>query len=175
MVLEELPALRDKYAQMRAMRLAHAAGDEQPHEVRKAMADLALRFPGALREIDELELTEIEWRIERLGAALSGAIDVEPWMEAMALFHRLARGALCAKRWLSGRRVVTPEVATSFRADAAELAFPNEALDWESHLGAVAAPPAGRVTQLVYERMAVRLAITAEEARSLVFPERRRP
>jgi hypothetical protein len=172
---EELSALRDKYARMRAMRLAHAAGDERPHEVRASMADLASRFPGALREIDELELAEIDRRIGRIGAALSGAIEVEPWMAAVALFHRFARGALCAKRWLSGRRVVTPEVAACFQAEAEGLEFPVEARDWEAHLAVLAAPPDGRLTRLVYERIAVHLDVTAAQARVLVFGEPRRP
>jgi hypothetical protein len=170
----ELYALRDKYARMRAMRVAHAAGVERDDEVRAGMADLAARFPGALREIDELDFNEIERRIDRLGAVFAGTVAVERWMEAIALFHRFARGALCAKRWLNGRRIVTAEVASSFRRDIARLGFPDEAGEWEAHLDALAAPPGGRVTVLVYERVAMRLDVTVAEARALAFGESRR-
>jgi hypothetical protein len=156
------------------MRLAHSAGEEEPAEVRARMADLATRFPGALREIDDLELAEIDRRIARLGEALDGTLSVEPWMEAIALFHRFARGALCVKRWLDGRRQVTPELVISFREASATLAFSREAGAWEPHLEALASPPGGRLTGLVYERVAAELQISCDEARYLAFAPRRR-
>ena len=165
----EFVALREKYAQMHAMRLDHAGGDERAEDARARMADLASRFPGSLREIDDLDLGEIERRIDRLGEVLAGTMPAEPWMEAIALFHRLARGALCAKRWLNGRRVVTPAIASSFRGDTERLAFPREAREWEADLQALAAPPGGRVTSLVYERVASRLDVSIAEARDLTF------
>jgi hypothetical protein len=158
---------------MRAMRLAHSAGEEEPADVRARMADLATRFPGALREIDELELAEIDRRIARLAEVLDGTVSVEPWMEAIALFHRFARGALCVKRWLDGRRQVTPELALSFREASATLAFPREAGVWEPYLEALASPPGGRLTGLVYERVAAELHISCDEVRRLTFPPRR--
>jgi hypothetical protein len=159
---------------MRAMRLAHSAGEEEPVDVRARMVDLASRFPGALREIDDLELAEIDRRIARLGEVLAGTLSVEPWMEAIALFHRFARGALCVKRWLDGRRQVTPELVESFRGATATLALPREAGAWESHLGALASPPGGRLTGLVYERVAAELRISCDEARRLTFSPRGR-
>jgi hypothetical protein len=171
---EELSALRDKYARMRVMRLAHDAGEEEPEAVRSCMAELASRFPGALREIDDLELAEIDRRIDRLGAALAGTVAVEPWMRAIALFHRLARGALCAKRWLRGNRAITPELAQSFRAECAAFAYPEEARAWEEHLEALAAPPGGRWTDLVYARIAAELQVSGAEARRLAFGTPRR-
>jgi hypothetical protein len=166
---EELTGLREKYVRMRVMRIAHDAGQEEADEVRRAMADLAFRFPGSLREIDDLELAEIERRIDRLEAAMAGTLPVEPWMQAIALFHRFARGAICAKRWLGGRRCVTPELAAAFRADSAALPHPREAVDWEPHLGALASPPRGRWTELVYDRIAAELHVTSAEARRLTF------
>src|SRR5271165_4003571 len=100
----EARQLRDKYVEMVAMRVAHAAGQEEAADVRARMSALAARFPGALREIDDLDLVELRTRIAKLEGVLTGALPTEPWMEAVALFHKMTRGALCAKRWLSGRK-----------------------------------------------------------------------
>jgi hypothetical protein len=133
------------------------------------MSALASRFPGALREIDRLELAEIRRRIERLEAVAAGACDAEPWMEAMSLFHRLARGALCAKRWLAGRQSITPEIEAAYAVEAQNLEFAVEALGWQADLAAIARPPKGRVTSLVHARVAGALGVTEADARRMVF------
>ncbi len=171
---EMLRELREKYRQMLAMRLAHAAGPEEESDVRPRMAALAVRFPGALREIDDLELEEIRARIGSLEASIEEGVPIEPWMEAVALFHRFARGALCAKRWLRRRRVVDEEVSRAFEIDLPGMTFPEEAAEWHRDLGRLAAPPEGRVVQLVFVRVAGRLGISEEEARLRVFGPPRR-
>jgi hypothetical protein len=159
---------------MRAMRLAHDAGSEDD-AVRPRMAHLASRFPGALREIDELELGEIERRIGQLDAALQGRGAVEAWMSATARFHALTRGALCAKRWLDGRKRVDESTLRAFEVEAADLAYPDDARAWASELARIASPPDGRVTRLVFARLAEELGISEGHARNLVFPARRKP
>jgi hypothetical protein len=160
-----------KYGEMLAMRLAHHAGDEDTVAVRGRMAGLASRFPGALREIDELELAEIRRRIDRLNAVLTCPADEEPWMEAVGAFHAEARGALGAKRWLDGRKRegVDATVEKAFAREAKNLPFSQELLAWAGHLASIASPPEGRVTNLVFARLAVRLGTTEKEARRRVF------
>ena len=170
----ELHALRVKYIEMRSMRIAHASGGEEPDESRRRMASLAARFPGALREIDDLELDEISARIEKLDSALSGIHAVEPWMEAMALFHTLARGALRAKRWLGGRKRVGPDVEQSFAAHVVATEPDDDARHWAGALDALASPPSGRITALVYARIAAAIGVDIDRARALVFGEGRR-
>jgi hypothetical protein len=165
--------LHAKYAEMLAMRLAHDAGDEDPAETRIRMADLALRFPGALREIDDLELRTIRSRIAQLEAVLRGDKNIRPWMEALSLFHEFTRGALCAKRWLAGRKHIDLETQQEFAAQVANLTFPEEARVWANDLARLASPPRGRVTELVYARIAQALGTNEREARRLVFGERR--
>ena len=99
-----LEELRAKYAQMLAMRVVHRSGADDADETRARMAKLASLYPGALREIDDLELSEIRRRVAALDEVLEAGREVELWMEAIALFHRMARGALSVKRWLAGRR-----------------------------------------------------------------------
>jgi hypothetical protein len=186
-----LEQLRNKYVEMLSMRVAHDSGTEDDARARQRMAKLASRFPGALREIDELELEVIRDRIDRLDAALRGDAAVERWMEAIGLFHALARGALGAKRWLAGRKRVDPSTALEYErhvsgaAGRGALSTPQEhgsragravdgahdadALAWSAELGRIAAPPRGRIMDLVFERVAEALGTTEGEARHLVF------
>jgi hypothetical protein len=166
--------LRVKYVEMLAMRMEDAAAEEETERVRVRMAELAARFPGALREIDELPMDEIRRRIAVLEEVLSGARRAEPWMTAMARFHALARGALCAKRWLAGRRRVDALTEQAFECAAEGLRFPVEARLWVRELDVLANPPRGRVTDAVFERLAEELDTSAAALRILVFGTPRR-
>jgi hypothetical protein len=172
--LAALEELRAKYAHMLAMRVAHASGDEDAEEVRARMAEVASRFPGALREIDDLELGEIRRRIEALDDVVDARREVEPWMEAVALFHAMARGALCAKRWLAGRKRVDAGVRQAFERGVPSLLFPEDARGWTGDLARIASPPRGRVMDVVFSRLARELGVTERVARRLVFGEPRR-
>lgn len=172
--LEELRGLRDKYATMLAMRRDHDAGTEDASDVRRQMAELAAQFPGALREIDELPMDDLEQRVAALDAAIAGDRAVEPWMRATARFHALARGALCAKRWLGGRRRIDVDTERAFAAALPSLAFPREAGAWAGDLAALAVPASGRVTAVVFARIARELGIGERAARRLVFGVPRR-
>ncbi|MBV9948551.1 MAG: hypothetical protein JOZ69_17005 [Myxococcales bacterium] len=169
-----LQELRTKYVDILSMRLEHDAGTEDVSTLRVRLAQLASRFPGALREMDELELVEIRERIAALDAALLGTGCVERWMTAVARFHVLARGALCAKRWLRGRKVVDASVRRAYAAALPSLAFPHEAGAWTPELDRVASPPGGRISRLVFGRVAAELGTSEREARRLVFGAPRR-
>lgn len=180
---DTLEQLRCKYGEMLSMRLAHDSGAETEARARQRMAELASRFPGALREIDELELAAIRERIERLEAALRGDAPVERWMEAVGLFHSLARGALRAKRWLAGRKTVDAVTVSQYETDVGAHALADAAVEnatladdrsWASDLARVAAPPRGRIMDLVFARVARTLGTTEREARHLVFGAPRR-
>jgi hypothetical protein len=161
--------LREKYAEMLAMRIEHDGGSEDAAQVRPRMVDLASRFPGALREIDALELDEIRRRIFALEAFLEARGEEQGWMEVMALFHRLMRGALGAKRWLAGRREVDGEIERAYRSETSGLPFPKECREWASDLALVASPPRGRLMDVVFARVGRELGMTHEAARLLVF------
>jgi hypothetical protein len=169
---ERYSELRHKYAEMLAMRLAHARGED--HDARERMAALASRFPGALREIDDLELDEIRRRIDALDSVTRAQVEPEMWMDAIAMFHTLERGALCAKRWLAGKKRVTAEHELAFRTALASLPWPEDARAWQGHLREIAHPPRGRLTDLVFARIAQSLGTSAREARRLVFGVPRR-
>jgi hypothetical protein len=170
----ELEGLQAKYSEMLDMRLLHASGVEDAASVRERMAALAATYPGALREVDDLELDEIRRRIDALDAVLRREGEVEPWMEAVALFHAFARGALAAKRWLGGRKAVSEELVRRFVEDAGSLPFPEETRGWSDDLARVASPPGGRLTDLVFGRLAAVLGTSHDAARRLVFGVPRR-
>jgi hypothetical protein len=168
--------LRTKYGEILALRILHVSGAEDVSRVRGRMAALANRFPGALRETDELELGEIHRRIGRLDAVLRDSANEEPWMEAMANFHMLTRGVLAVKRWLDGRRTIDMAVEQAFATELELPGFPEEVRGWAGDLARVAAPPRGRMMDLVFARLAKQLGTTEREARQLVFgPRSKRP
>ncbi len=166
---EALEGVRTKYAELLLMRLEHDAGVRDEARTRLRMAGLATRFPGALRELDDLELGEIRRRVSALDAVLVGNAMVDPWMRAVVLFHSLARGALCAKRWLAGRKHVDPLILNAYARAVPGLQFPADALDWTDDLARVAKPPRGRLLDLIFARLAGQLRTSEEEARRLVF------
>jgi hypothetical protein len=169
--LEDLHA---KYAEMLAMRVEHARGTEDVDEVRGRMAALATRFPGALRELDDLELGEIRRRLVALDEVLHGGRDGEPWMEAVALFHAMTRGALCAKRWLAGRKHVDARTRRAYADAVGGLPFPEDARAWVNDLARIASPPRGRVSDAVLARLALELGTSERAAKRLVFGVPRR-
>jgi hypothetical protein len=163
----ELRDLREKYEEMLRLRLAADAGATE--DPRRAMAALASKFPGALREIDDLPLDAIRDRIAALASAEAGG-PVTPWMAVIHDFHALTRGALCAKKWLAGRKQIEPGERETFVREAGALCFGEDALAWADDLSSLASPPRGRITELVYRRMAAVRAVDAAEVRRLVFP-----
>jgi hypothetical protein len=79
------------------------------------------------------------------------------------------RGALCAKGWLAGRKRVDTGVEQLFTNALPGLRFPNDAEVWQEELARLASPPDGRVSSLVFERIAADLGETQAVARALVF------
>jgi hypothetical protein len=169
----DLRALRDKYERMLRLRQLHARARDESDFVepdpRPEMAELARRYPGALREIDELPLDVIHARLDELSAAEADRALVRPWMTAHAAFHRLTRGALAVKRWLE-RRPVTAALADAFADALATMPDREDAQLWANDLAAIAKPPRGRVMDLVYARLARELGVDVSAARDAVLP-----
>jgi hypothetical protein len=168
----DVAGLVRKYEEI--VRLRRASEANPGHDPRRQMADLAAEFPGALREADELPMEELERRLEALREVETGALTPAAWMTTMARFHALTRGALCAKKWLRGRRVIDHAVTLAFDVEAAGLCYADDARAWRGELARLANPPRGRVTEVVFERMAVELGVEVDAVRREVFSERRR-
>jgi hypothetical protein len=166
-----LTDLRGKYAEMLVMRLEHESGAEDAHTVRGRMAHLAARFPGALREIDELALDDLRNRIAAIDTVLDAGTEVPRWMTALVRFHALTRGALVAKRWLGKRRHVDEGVIARFEREVRSMPFPEDSRAWAPELASIASPPRGRVLDAVFRHLGRELGMSGDEARRLVFGE----
>jgi transcriptional regulator of acetoin/glycerol metabolism len=166
-VAPDLASLRTKYERLLALRELHDRAKSDASFVepdpRAEMTSLARTWPGSLRELDELPLDVIRTRISALDGALRDPSRTEQWMIAQAAFHRLARGALSAKRWLGKRKRITSAVRDDFDAHA-----PRDARAWREALADVASPPRGRLMDLVFARLASELHVSIAEARRLV-------
>ncbi len=140
---------------------------------REAMRALAARFPGALREIDELPLSTIEERIDALDRALSGTSRVPRWALVLSDYHGWMRAALAmrraagasrdraaALRWLDTEYVSAPDAPTREELLAA--------------LDAILKPPDGRLNRWLFDRLAHIHGASCEEVESEAFPTLRR-
>lgn len=83
--------LREKYAEILALRDAHARGEDPP-DVKSRMRALASRFPGALRELDRLPRDAILAKLVALDAVRDEALA--PWMVVIDRHHRWLRVGL---------------------------------------------------------------------------------
>lgn len=132
------------------------------------MAALAARWPGALREIDQVPLAELERRERHLHAVAAGD-PPEPWAVAMDAYHRQLRGALGAKRWLAGRRMVDDALRAKFLRATASLPHGDDLRAWHDDLPALATPPGGRLLPLVLARLTVVTGFEPDTLRALLF------
>jgi hypothetical protein len=164
----DIAALQRKYEAIIRLRRAAEGVPDADHWA--SMVALSDEFPGALRETDELPMDHLEERWRELGDVLAENQEPAHWMKAMARFHTLTRGALSAKRWLAGRRVVDDEARRSFAVDLPTLRHPGDASLWADHLADLAAPTRGRITAVVFARMATEWGAKPQDLRSLVFP-----
>lgn len=152
----DLSALREKYREMKRLRAEHHAGEGG--DPRPAMRALASRFPGALREIDELPMELIDARLAAIEWALAGA-PPEPWMIALGRYHAWMRLALGLRLACARERSV--EAARAWLAGAArphvDDVDPRE-LD-DAMLAAILRPPGGRLHHVVLSRIGRELGI----------------
>jgi len=171
---EDLAGLRSKYEAMKELREVHEKAKNDPSFIepdpKAKLAALAEKFPGALREIDELPFATITSRIEEITGAERDPTTISEWMIVQVTFHRLARGALAVKRWLGKDKSPTRE-AFERALDAGELTHVKEARLWIDALDQIARPEDGRVMRVVWRRVIADLELTQslEEARARAF------
>lgn len=154
--------LLEKYVEMRAMRLASAAGD--PVDPRPRMRALAARHPGALREIDELPMDEIEERIAVLEAG-----EQPSWAVTLIAYHgwmRVALGIKRAHRPATDPGSVREWLVARYRPRPGEP--PLEALDEETII-AILRPPGGRLSRWVLTRIARERGLSLDRVEAEAF------
>ena len=164
-------ALLAKYRELRRLRAASAAGGEDERDAVRARAALATRFPGALREIADLPMHDIETRIEALDRVLSGAPAPE-WLEPLARYHGWMRALLRAKRWLARRREVDDALRARFETEALREDDEPEVSRVASLLEQVASPPNGRLNVIVFREVARAIGREPNDVRRALLPSK---
>ncbi len=156
--------LRDKYVEMRAMRLEDAEG--RAGDPRARMRALAARFPGALREIDALPMGSIEARIAELERVVRGG-EPPRWAVMLAHYHGWMRAALALRRHGGRERsVALTWVRTEYRPGAHEPSV--EALS--DAVDCLLAPPGGRLNRAVFALLGEEHAASPDSIERELFP-----
>jgi hypothetical protein len=166
---DTLRALRDKYLEIKRLRDEDAAG--LAHDPKLEMAELARRFPGALRECDELPIEEIDRRLAVLQDAVAGRAPAPQWVALQVGYHGWMRAALRIKRIAAGRRAtdalaVLGELARGYRPEPDE---PPLARFDESTVHAILEPDDGRLNPWVYARVAEQHGVEPDAVRQALF------
>ena len=164
---EALAELRQKYETIRAMRLRHQSGDEDADAVRREMRALAGRYPGALRELDELRMEVIEERLGALERALAGA-PVPVWAEILSRYHAFMRVALEIKRrFARGAEADVHEWLRSGYQPKVGEPSPEELIEAS---GAILRPPDGRLSAWALAHVGAQLGISDTDVRRALSP-----
>lgn len=154
------------------MRRADEAGlavDPKPE-----MRRLAQRFPGALREIDELPLAVIEERVRILDAVVRGDEQPPEWAVYFVAYHGWMRAALRIKRACLGCESLAEAVACVRGSYAAAPDEPELEELGEDAIAAITRPEAGRLNPWVFARVAAAHGVSADHVRRTLFPSRSR-
>lgn len=160
-------ALAWKYRVLVALRRARARGEALPE--RAVFVSLAQRFPGALRELDTLVLSEMEARAEALERAAVEPDAFEPWMGWLHDYHAWMRAALAVRARLGRRCVVDDERAVRLAEEVGRaMGVPVDS----SFVQAVMDPPGGRMVPVVLARVAGVHGTDVEAVRAVLFPPR---
>lgn len=137
-------SLREKYDRIAALRADY---DRTGAVVdRAAVAALARRWPGAVRELDTLPPAELAARREALRAAATGEGAVPVWALVHDAWHRVMAAAL----WVKARvRRDDAEDRAREEALAAEASRRAGLAVGEGFVASVRRPPGGRLVAVV--------------------------
>ena len=154
---DTLRALRDKYRDIKRLRDEDAAGLNV--DPKAQLAELARRFPGALRELDELPMEDIAQRLAVLETVVAERGPAPQW------------AALRIKRLAAGRRAahvgaVRRELESAYRPEPDEP--PLASFD-HAVLLAILEPNAGRLNPWVFARVALEHGVDPETVQRALF------
>jgi hypothetical protein len=161
--------LRDKYREIKRLRDDHARGSDADPKAR--MKALALRFPGALRELDELPMEVLEVRLATLDAVVAGAIPRPEWVTLQIGYHALMRLALRIKRMVQYEcddrvgAILLELAAERLEARGEPLLQGLERAEVE----AILKPAGGRLNPWVFRRVAAIHGVEPEKVHKALF------
>jgi hypothetical protein len=170
---DSLAALRDKYREIKRLRDEHEAGIV--HDPKRELAQLARRFPGALRELDELPMDEVHARLAALDGALGNG-EAPAWAALQIGYHGTYRAALRIKRLASPTRRERDVAAVHALLAQHYVPAPDEpplaALDREAIEG-ILYPPEGRLHAWVLRWVAAELGVSPQAVAAALFVRER--
>jgi hypothetical protein len=158
-----LHALADKYRVMHELRARVGQHARQPP--RDCLRALAQRFPGALRELDELPLATIETRLFAIVRVLELGSAPERWMILQSAYHGRLRAVLRIKQSLRCCGPADDPLADYLQADDEPAATRFD----QVALRLIARPPGGRLNRWVFEQVAAEHGTTPDEVHAALF------
>jgi hypothetical protein len=164
-----LGGLRRKYQIIRELRLAAAA--DAGIAPRARLAALARAFPGALRELDQLPMSDIEARLLALERVLDQGAQPEQWMQLQASYHGFMRAVLRIRLRSRGRPLEIDDAERELLAVRYEPAAdepPIERFDLVA-LRVIRRPPGGRLNPWVFSEVARDHGVNPELVRQALF------
>jgi hypothetical protein len=164
---EALSALRDKYREMQRLRDEDAAGAAR--DPKPAMAALAARFPGALRQIDRMSTEEMATRLAALDDVIEGRRASPEWARWEVAYHGRMRATLRVKRAVRVARDDDHALVLATNAWALAADEPKEEMTFE-RLRGIRKPEGGRLNPVVLAAVAVEHGVSVEEVRKVLFP-----
>ena len=177
-------ALIEKYRLMLAMRLEREALEEQGIlkfsgesgvQRRASSKELARQFPGALKELDRLCSGVLERKLKALEQSEAHDEALPLWAKISYDYHQLLREALAVKSWLAGKNfgpALDQDILESFQAlDGQQYHSVNwpQACRGLHLLQQITNPPAGRLSQLVWEVLQERFSLSIQDMRAMAF------
>jgi hypothetical protein len=162
-------SLLEKYREIKRLREEHVHGE--PADPRPRLRALAARFPGALRELDELPMEEIDARLAMLVGASERAEPVPAWVALQLAYHGWMRAALRIKRIARGRGAdhavaVLAELPQRYRPEPHDP--PLASFDLAA-VSAILEPADGRLNPWVYARVAAFAGVEPDAVRRALF------
>ena len=181
--LEMIAVLREKYREIKRLRTVDAehVAHGRAHDPKPEMAALARRFPGALRELDELPMAEVDARLAELDAALA-AQRVPEWAALQVAYHGTYRFALRIKRRAARkgalddsalRHAIERLLALTEGELASEPDEPRIADFDAATLRAIVRPAGGRLQPWVFAHVARTLGVEPDAVSAALFARER--
>lgn len=164
--------LRDKYATLVALRLAHERGLPPPSKA--LFVALSQRFPGAQQELDRRPMAELRARYRQLDAVAHRGAPLPGWARIQCHYHGVLRVALGLK--VAMARAPRPDarahtwLAEREAAAAMEPGEPHATVWTAERLAQIRRPPEGRLSWLVAAWVAADTGVGEAAVRAELFP-----
>ncbi len=166
---EDLLRLAEKYARLADLRQRR---DADQHPAPAILRALSTEYPGCLRELDTLGLTELQ---RRSATAARHDAPPEPWMPWVLAYHRVLRAALIIKANRGKTNAARPHATLDAAALILQISAAVGLHVTADFVQAAAGPLGPRLNVLVLAVLAEQFGTRAAQIERVLFPARRPP